>query len=391
MIRFLTKAKLKDKRVLLRLDLNVPLDKKGNITDDTRIKKSIPTIKYILSKKPTQLIIMSHLGRPKAKIIPKLKLINVARRLQKLLKQNIIKTRDCINIKIPNSKIVLLENLRFHKQEKENNRAFAKKLTDYADIYINDAFGTAHRKHASNNAITKFLPSYAGFLIKQELEKLNLKKPKKPFIAILGCAKISDKIDLIKALLNKVDKLLIGGLISFTFLKAEGYEVGLTRVETSKIRTAKALLKKYKKKIILPLDVKVALNPNAKPQTTHIDKIQKNKIGYDIGPDSVKLFLEELKKSKTVFWNGPLGFYENKKYKNSTNQIAKLLSKNTKKIKTIIGGGDTANAVRLLEKEFYHVSTGGGASLEFISGKELPAIKALEINAKKFKFKIITD
>lgn len=386
MIKFLTKAKLKDKRVLLRLDLNVPLDKKGNITDDTRIKKSLPTIKYILSKKPTQLIIMSHLGRPKAKIIPKLKLINVARRLQKLLKQNIIKTRDCINIKIPNSKIVLLENLRFHKQEKENNRAFAKKLTDYADIYINDAFGTAHRKHASNNAITKFLPSYAGFLIKQELEKLDLKKPKKPFIAILGCAKISDKIDLIKALLNKVDKLLIGGLISFTFLKAEGYEIGLTRVETSKIRTAKALLKKYKKKIILPLDVKVALNPNAKPQTTPIDKIQKNKIGYDIGPDSVKLFLEELKKSKTVFWNGPLGFYENKKYKNSTNQIAKLLSKNTKKIKTIIGGGDTANAVRLLEKEFYHVSTGGGASLEFISGKELPAIKALEINAKKFKF-----
>ena len=386
MIKFLTKAKLKDKRVLLRLDLNVPLDKKGNITDDTRIKKSLPTIKYILSKKPTQLIIMSHLGRPKAKIIPKLKLINVARRLQKLLKQNIIKTRDCINIKIPNSKIVLLENLRFHKQEKENNRAFAKKLTDYADIYINDAFGTAHRKHASNNAITKFLPSYAGFLIKQELEKLELKKPKKPFIAILGCAKISDKIDLIKALLNKVDKLLIGGLISFTFLKAEGYEIGLTRVETSKIRTAKALLKKYKKKIILPLDVKVALNPNAKPQTTPIDKIQKNKIGYDIGPDSVKLFLEELKKSKTVFWNGPLGFYENKKYKNSTNQIAKLLSKNTKKIKTIIGGGDTANAVRLLEKEFYHVSTGGGASLEFISGKELPAIKALEINAKKFKF-----
>ena len=385
MIKFLTKAKLKDKRVLLRLDLNVPLDKKGNITDDSRIKKSLPTIKHILSKKPAQLIIISHLGRPKTKIIPKLRLTKVARRLQKLLKKDIIKTRDCINIKIPNSKIVLLENLRFHKEEKENNRAFAKKLAGYADIYINDAFGTAHRKHASNNAITKFLPSYAGFLIKQELEKLDLKKPKKPIIAILGCAKLSDKIELINTLLKKVDKLLLGGLVTFTFLKASGYEVGLTKVEETKLRTAKTLLKRYPKKIILPIDIKSALNPIAKPKTTQANNIPKNLIGYDIGPDSVKLFLKELKKAKTAFWNGPLGFYENKKYKNSTNQIAKFLSKNPKKIKTIIGGGDTANAVRTFEKKFYHVSTGGGASLEFISGKELPAIKALEINARKVK------
>ncbi len=384
MINFLTKAKIKDKRVLLRLDLNVPLDKKGNMTDDSRIKKSLPTINYILSKKPSQLIIMSHLGRPKAKIIPKLKLTKVTRVLQKLLKQDLMKTRDCINIKIPNSKIVLLENLRFHKQEKENNQLFAKKLASYADIYINDAFGTAHRKHASNNEVTKFLPSYAGFLMKKEIEKLNLKKPKKPFIAILGCAKLSDKIDLIKALLKRVDKLLLGGLVAFTFLKAQGYEVGLTRVETSKLRTAKALLKKYPNKIILPLDVKVSLNSLTKFKTVKINNIPKNLIGYDIGPDSVKLFLKELKKAKTVFWNGPLGFYENKNYKSSTNQIAKFLSKNPKKIKTIIGGGDTANAIRTLEKKFYHVSTGGGASLEFISEKKLPAIKALEINSRKF-------
>ena len=382
-MRFLNSAKIKDKRVLLRLDLNVPLDEVGNITDDNRIRKSLPTINYILKKNPKQIIIISHLGRPKGRIISKLKLIKVSRRLRNLLKRDVTKTRDCINIKLPSTKIIVLENLRFHKEEKKNNILFAKKLSKYADIYINDAFGTAHRKHASNNAITKFLPSYAGLLIKEELEKLNLRKSKKPIMAILGFAKLSDKIDLLKLLLKKVDKVIFAGLVTFTFIKAQGYEIGLTQIDTKKLRTAKLLLKKYKNKIVLPVDVKVAINTSSKPITVSIKKIPDKYIGYDIGPESFKLFTKHLSKAKTIFWNGPLGMFENRKYARSTHKMARFLSK--KRARIIVGGGDTANAVKRFEKEFYHISTGGGASLELISGKKLPAIIALENNSRKFK------
>ena len=382
-MKFLNSAKIKDKRVLLRLDLNVPLDNKGNITDDSRIRKSLPTINYILKKNPKQIIIMSHLGRPKGKIISKFKLTKVARRLKNLLKQEVTKTRDCINIKLPSTKIVVLENLRFHKEEKKNNKAFAKKLSQYADIYINDAFGTAHRKHASNNAITRFLPSYAGMLIKKELEKLNLRKSKKPIVAILGFAKLSDKIDLLKVLLKKVDKVIFAGLVTFTFLKAQGYNTGKTPIDAKKLRTAKLLLKKYKNKIVLPVDVKVAINESSKPMTVSIKNIPDKYIGYDIGPESFKLFTKNLSKAKTIFWNGPLGMFENRNYARSTHKMAKYLSK--KRARVIVGGGDTANAVKRFEKDFYHISTGGGASLELISGKKLPAIIALENNSKKFK------
>ena len=380
-MKFLNSAKIKDKRVLLRLDLNVPLDEEGRITDDNRIKKSLPTIKYILKKNPKQIIIISHLGRPKGKIISRFKLTKVARRLRNILKQEIIKTKDCINIILPSIKIVVLENLRFHKEEKENNKAFAKKLSTYADIYINDAFGTAHRKHASNNAITKFLPSYAGLLIKEELEKLNLRKLKKPIIAILGFAKLSDKIDILKSLLKKVDKVIFAGLVTFTFLKAQGYEVGKTQIDTKKIRTAKLMLKKYKNKIVLPVDVKVAVSKSSKPMTVSIKDIPNKYTGYDIGPESFKLFTKELSKAKTIFWNGPLGMYENRNYARSTYKMAKLLSK--KRARVIVGGGDTANAVKRFEKDLYHVSKGGGASLALISGKKLPAIIALENNYKR--------
>ena len=380
-MKFLNSAKIKDKRVLLRLDLNVPLDEEGKIIDDNRIKKSLPTINYILKQHPKQIIIISHLGRPKGKIISKLKLTKVAIRLRNLLKQEIIKTRDCINIKLPSTKIVVLENLRFHKEEKKNNAAFAKKLSTHADIFVNDAFGTAHRKHASNNAITRYIPSYAGLLIKEELEKLNLRKSKKPIIAILGFAKLSDKIDMLKSLLKKVDKVIFAGLVTFTFLKAQGYNVGKTPIDTKKLRTAKLLLKKYKNKIVLPVDVRVAASESSKPMIVSIKDIPDKYIGYDIGPESFKLFTKHLIKAKTVFWNGPLGMYENRNYARSTYKMAKLLSK--KRARVIVGGGDTANAVKRFEKDLYHVSTGGGASLELISGKKLPAIIALENNYKR--------
>jgi phosphoglycerate kinase len=310
-------------------------------------------------------------------------LTKVTRRLRNLLKQEITKTRDCINIKLPSTKIVVLENLRFHKEEKKNNAVFAKKLSTHADLFINDAFGTAHRKHASNNAITRYIPSYAGLLIKEELEKLNLRKSKKPIIAILGFAKLSDKIDMLKSLLKKVDKVIFAGLVTFTFLKAQGYNVGKTPIDTKKLRTAKLLLKKYKNKIVLPVDVKVAVSESSKPMTVSIKDIPDKYIGYDIGPESFKLFTKHLSKAKTVFWNGPLGMYENRNYARSTYKMAKLLSK--KRARVIVGGGDTANAVKRFEKDLYHVSTGGGASLELISGKKLPAIIALEDNSRKFK------
>ena len=382
-MKFLNSAKIKDKRILLRLDLNVPLDKLGNIIDDSRIRKSLPTINYILKKKPKQIIIISHLGRPKGRIISKLKLTKISRRLRNILKQDVTKTRDCINIKLPSTKIVVLENLRFHKEEKKNNAVFSKKLSTHADIFINDAFGTAHRKHASNNDITRYIPSYAGLLIKEELEKLNLRKSKKPIIAILGFAKLSDKIDMLKSLLKKVDKVIFAGLVTFTFLKAQGYNVGKTPIDTKKLRTAKLLLKKYKNKIVLPVDVKVAVSESSKPMTISIKDIPDKYIGYDIGPESFKLFTKHLSKAKTVFWNGPLGMYENRNYARSTYKMAKLLSK--KRARVIVGGGDTANAVKRFEKDLYHVSTGGGASLELISGKKLPAIIALEDNSRKFK------
>ncbi|MBR9692182.1 phosphoglycerate kinase [Candidatus Woesearchaeota archaeon] len=387
-MRRLKSLKLKNKRVLVRVDFNVPLDKRGNITDDKRIKASLPTIRYILAKKPKQLILMSHLGRPKGKPNPKLKMNPVAKRLQKLLKKKVTKLDNCIDIKIPKDKIILLENLRFHKEEKKNNKVFAKKLASYADIYINDAFGTSHRAHASVEAITNYLPSAAGFLLQKEIEIMGkaLKSPKKPFIAIMGGVKVSDKINAINNLLKKVDALLIGGAMMFTFYKASGIETGKSLVEKDKLKLAKSLLKKSKKKLMLPTDTLAAskFDKKARTKIVPINSIPKNMLGVDIGPETIAIYKEIISKAKTIIWNGPMGVFEIKKFAKGTDEIAKALAKNKKAV-TIVGGGDTAAAIEKLklEKKLTHVSTGGGASLEFLEGKKLPAIKALEQNYKK--------
>lgn len=384
---------VKNKRVLVRVDFNVPLDKKGNITDDKRIRAALPTINYLIKNNAT-VILMSHLGRPKGEIKEELKMDKVAKRLEKLLKRKVYKLDDCIGQDVEdfidkrnNKEVVLLENLRFYKEEKENDKEFADSLADLADLYINDAFGTCHRAHASVEGVTRYIPSAVGFLVQKELEIMGnaLKNPKKPFIAIMGGVKVSDKIDAINNLLKKVDNLLIGGAMMFTFLKSKGIDIGKSLVEDDKLDLAKKLMKKGK--IILPIDTTVAskIDKNARSETADIDKIPKSMMGVDIGPKTIKLYKEKLAKAKTIIWNGSLGVNEIPKFAKGTDEIAKAMAKS--KGVTIIGGGDTAAAVHKLrlEKKMTHVSTGGGASLEFLEGKKLPAIKALENNYKKFR------
>lgn len=378
----LTNVNFKNKRVIVRVDFNVPIDKKGKITGNKRIKAALPTLKYILSKKPKQLILMSHLGRPGGKVLEKLRMDKVAKELQKLLKKKVTKLNDCVDVRIPDEKIILLENLRFYPEEKKNDRKFAKKLASYADVYVNDAFGTSHRAHASVEAITHYLPSVPGFLLEKEIEVMGnaLKKPKRPFVAILGGVKVSDKIDVINNLLKKADAILIGGAMMFTFFKSTGTEVGKSKVENDKLVLARKLLKKSKGKIILPVDAIVAnkIGKNAKIKKVDVDKIPKNMIGVDIGPETILVYNEIITEAKTIIWNGPLGIFEIPKFSKGTKEIAKAISKN--KGITIVGGGDSAAAIDKLklEKRFTHVSTGGGASLEFLEGKKLPAIAALE-------------
>jgi len=386
--------KFLNKEVLVRVDFNVPLDKNGKITDDTRIKAALPTIQHLIKNK-AMVILMAHLGRPNGKINSKLMMDNVAKRLAKLLKKKIYKLDDCIGLDVENfvdkmvpGEIVLLENLRFYPEEKENSKEFAKSLASLAQIYVNDAFGTCHRSHASVDAVTKYLPSCAGLLVEKEIKDMSkaLEKPKKPFIAIMGGVKVSGKIDAINNLLKKVDKLLIGGAMMFTFLAANGSDVGNSIVEHEKLSLAKKLLKN--KKIILPVDTIVASNlkKNAKAKTSGIDVIEG--IGLDIGPKTIKLYKDIIKNAKTIIWNGPMGKFEWPKFAKGNNEIAKALAKS--KATTIIGGGDSAAAVKKLklEKKMTHVSTGGGASLDFFAGKKLPALSALENsykNRKRFK------
>jgi len=386
---------VKNKRVLVRVDFNVPLDKKGNITDDKRIKAALPTINYLIKNK-AMVILMSHLGRPKGEITNQLKMDKVAERLEKLLKKKVYKLDDCIGQdvedfidKMVDKEVVLLENLRFYKEEKENDLEFANSLADLADLYINDAFGTCHRAHASVEGITKYIPAAAGFLLQKEIEIMGsaLTKPKKPFIAIMGGVKVSDKINAINNLLKKVDKLLIGGAMMFTFLKSKGIKTGKSLVEEDKLSLAKNLLKKAKGKLVLPVDTIAAakIDKKAESRTVDIDNIPKNMIGVDIGPKTVKLYKKIISKAKTIIWNGPMGVFEISKFAKGTSEIAKILAR--PKAITIVGGGDSAAAIEKLklEKKLTHVSTGGGASLEFLEGKKLPAIQALEKNYKRFK------
>src|SRR3989339_454966 len=334
-----------NKRVLIRVGFNVPLDDDGNVVSDIRIKESIPTIKYILEHNAKQIILMSHLGRPDAKII-------------------------------------MLENLRFHKEEEKNDEHFAERLSKLADIYVNDAFADMHRAHASTVGITKFMPGCIGFLVEKELKYLTLKEIERPFVAILGGAKISTKILVIKELLKKVDYLLLGGAMIFTFYKAKGYEIGKSMFEEDFITEAKMLLNN--EKVILPDDIVVAADKTEDSETHVVNEhqIPKDMIGLDIGPESIQVFKDYLKKAKTVFWNGPLGYFELEKFGKSTRAIAEYLADSDKVV--IIGGGDTEDAILPWKDQYTHVSTGGGASLEFISGKELPAIQALKENEIEF-------
>ena len=367
----------KDKRVLLRVDFNVTLDKKGSVVDDSRIKETMPTIKELL-KTCKQLIIMSHLGRPEGKVVPEMRLNPVAIKLQSYVRDKVVKLDDCINVKIPpEAKIVLLENVQFHPEELTNDENYAKALAANGDVYVMDCFGQAHRKYASLVAIQKFLPSYVGPLVEKELKAFDFKEMPKPIVAIIGGAKMETKIPVMQNLLKKVDYLLIGGAMIFTFYKAKGWQVGKSLFEKEYVQNAKMMLNN--EKLVLPVDVVAAkeIKPDAESKTVDADKIPEGWIGLDLGEQTISQFKKMLSEAGTIIWNGPLGYNEIEKFSKASNELAKFMADS--KAKTLIGGGDTLVVVDKLglNKKFTHASTGGGASLTLLSGKEMPAIKAL--------------
>ncbi|MEW6412613.1 MAG: phosphoglycerate kinase [Candidatus Zixiibacteriota bacterium] len=381
-------------KVLLRVDFNVPLDAKQNITDDRRIEASLPTIRKILDD-GGMVIACSHLGRPKGKPVPEMSLRPVAKRLSELLGKKVFFAEDCVgpeaaNVvgKMKDGDCLLLENLRFHSAEEKNDPEFAKKLASLADIYVNDAFGSAHRAHASTEGVTKYFPqSVAGYLMEKELRYLGkaLANPERPFAAILGGAKISGKIDVITNLMNKVDVLIIGGGMVFTFSKAMGYPIGNSLLEEDKVQLAGQIIEKVKTskaKLIFPSDVVIAseISDTAETKVVPLDRIPDGMKGLDIGPASIKLFKESLTTAKTVIWNGPMGVFESKPFAEGTFAMARLMADLTGRgATTVVGGGDSASAVSKagLDDKLTHVSTGGGASLEFLEGKKLPGVEAL--------------
>lgn len=383
-------AELSGQRVIMRVDFNVPLDKEVNITDDTRIRAALPSIEHIL-KQNTRLILMSHLGRPKGQVSEELRLSPVGKRLSELLSKEVIITRDSIGEEtkkiisgMQTGDVALLENLRFYKEEENNDDGFAKALAEYADVYVNDAFGTAHRAHASTEGIAHHLLGLAGFLMEKEISFLGklLYNPEKPYAAIIGGAKVSTKIGVLEKLLEKVDVLIIGGGMSYTFLKAKGFEVGHSLMETEKVSLAFELIKKADErevKLLLPDDHLVAdkVEETARVKTVDTNAIPPDMIGVDIGPKTVRAYKKEIKQAKTVLWNGPMGIFEIEKFARGTNQIANVLA--SSKATTVVGGGDSVAAVNKfkLAESISHVSTGGGASLEFLEGKDLPGIQAL--------------
>ena len=389
----LTEADVSGKKVLVRADFNVPLDDSGNITDDTRIKAALPTIND-LTGKGAQVILCSHMGRPKGEVKEELRLTPVAKRLSELLGQEVTKCDDCVGDAVAatvngmsNGQVVLLENLRFHAEETKNDPEFAKQLAANADLYVNEAFGTAHRAHASTEGVTKYLsPSVAGYLIEKELDYLQdaVDNPKRPLAAIIGGSKVSSKIGVIETLLDKCDKLLIGGGMIFTFYKARGLSVGKSLVEEDKLELAKSLEAKAKAQgveLLLPTDVVVADNfaPDANAKTVSINDIPDGWMGLDIGPDAIKVFQDALADCNAVIWNGPMGVFEFDKFAAGTEAIAHTLAGKSDAI-TIIGGGDSVAAVEKVgvAEKMSHISTGGGASLELLEGKTLPGIVALD-------------
>lgn len=386
--------KLDGKRVLVRVDFNVPLDKKtSEITDDKRIRETLPTIQYLV-KSNAKTILCSHLGRPDGKVVESLRMDKVADRLGQLLGKKIKKLDDCIgdDVKTKLSEmnggdVALLENLRFHAEEEANDNKFSKQLAELADLYVNDAFGTCHRAHASTYGAAKYLQSAAGFLVEKELRVMGkaMESPDRPLVAILGGAKVSDKIKVIENLLKKSDKLLIGGAMMFTFFKAEDFEVGASKVEDDYVEYAKKLMKNDK--IHLPTDVIAAdrFAPDANTEVVKASEIPKGMMGMDIGPETIEACKMHLEKAKTIIWSGPLGVFEFDKFANGTREIAEFIAELS--ATTIVGGGDTAAAVDKfgVAGKLTHVSTGGGASLEFFEGKKLPGIEALEKSYKEFR------
>ena len=391
----LGEAELKGKRVFVRADLNVPLDGEQNITDDTRIRAAVPTLKYLMDK-GAKVLLTSHLGRPKDGPEDKFRLNPVVPRLSELLGKEVGKVDDCIGAEVTakvdsmaDGDIVVLENVRFYKEETKNESGFAEKLAANADLYVNDAFGTAHRAHASTEGVTKFLsPSVSGFLLQKELDYLDgaVSDPKKPFCAIVGGSKVSSKIGVIESLMAKCDKIIIGGGMIFTFYVAKGLSVGSSLVEEDKVELAKELMAKAEEKgveFLLPSDVVLADNfaPDANTQTVSIDSIPDGWMGLDIGPESLKSFQGALSDCKTVVWNGPMGVFEFDAFAAGTVGIADTLAElSGKGCCTIIGGGDSVAAVEKagVAEKMSHISTGGGASLELLEGKVLPGVAALD-------------
>lgn len=382
---------LKGKKVFVRCDFNVPMDENQNITDNTRIVAALPTIRYLLEQN-CKIILASHLGRPKGEVKPEFSLKPVAKELSKLLGKEVIMANDVIGEdattkaeKLKEGEIMLLENVRFHREETDNEPEFAKKLASMAEVFVNDAFGTAHRAHASTTGIADYIPGVAGFLIEKELKFLGnaINNPERPFVAILGGAKVSDKIGVIDSLLDKVDTLMIGGGMAYTFFKAQGYNVGNSLCEVEKTGLALQAMEKAKEKgvkLLLPIDTKIGkeFKPDTESKTVAWTEIPDEWEGFDIGEKTIEMFKNELQSAKTVIWNGPLGLFEFDQFAIGTNEIAKTLAELD--ATTIIGGGDSAAAVTKagLADKMTHISTGGGASLEFLEGKKLPGIECLQ-------------
>jgi phosphoglycerate kinase len=382
---------VKGKRVLVRVDYNVPTDKDGKISDDSRIRASLPTIKYLLENN-AKIILCSHFGRPKGKIVDSMRLAPMARRLSELIGKPVKAVKECVGpeaeqavAQMKAGDIIMLENLRFHNEEEANDPNFAKSLAKLADIYVDDAFGAAHRAHASVAGVAAFLPAVGGFLMEKELNFLGklLQNPAHPFISIMGGAKVSDKMGVIDNILGKVDAILIGGGMAANFLKAQGLNVGTSAVEDDRMDYTKEMLKKAGSRgvrIVLPTDVVAAekLEAGSPLKVVSVKNIPSNYLIADIGPETIKLFVQEIQKCKTAFWNGPMGVFEIEAFAQGTRAVAKALAES--KATTVVGGGSTAESVAEmgLADKMTHVSTGGGASLEFLEGKELPGVAVLQ-------------
>jgi len=383
-------ALVRGKRVLVRADFNVPLDEQGKITDDTRIRASLPTLEYLVNE-GARVILASHLGRPKGKVNPKYSLAPVAKRLSELLGQDVQLAGDCVGdvameavSKLQDGQVLLLENVRFHAEEEKNDPTFARDLSLLAELFVNDAFGTAHRAHASTEGVAHYIPAFAGLLMQKEVEFMGnaLERPERPFVAIIGGAKVSDKIGVIENLLEKVDALIIGGGMANTFLKAQGFNVGKSLLEEEKVELAKLLIEKAKAKGVeleLPIDVVVALafEANAPHRTVSVSEIQEDEMALDIGSASAERFAARISTARTVIWNGPMGVFEMDAFAKGTERVAQAVA-SCGGI-TIVGGGDSVAAVEKMgvADRMTHISTGGGASLEFLEGKVLPGVAAL--------------